>query len=164
MEIADLVHTALARPDHIAIAAYDGTRAGAPGAPTTIDIRTPDALRRVMTHPGELGLVRAYVAGDLDLDGDVYDVLSLGMGDDAHAFHLDKQLALDVIRSAGLRNLRPLPPPPEEAHLHGRLHSKHRDAEAISHHYDVSNEFYRMVLGPAMTYSCAVWRSPDEDL
>jgi len=42
-----------------------------------------------------------------------------------------------------------------EASPHGRRHSKSRDAEVISHHYDISNEFYRVVLGPSMTYSCA---------
>ena len=50
---------------------------------------------------------------------------------------------------------RPLPPPPEEAAPRGRLHSRSRDAQAVQHHYDVSNDFYAMVLGPAMTYSCA---------
>jgi cyclopropane-fatty-acyl-phospholipid synthase len=49
----------------------------------------------------------------------------------------------------------PLPPPPEEARLRGRRHSKERDAAAVAHHYDVSNEFYRLVLGETMTYSCA---------
>ena len=48
----------------------------------------------------------------------------------------------------------------EEARLHGRRHSKARDAAAISHHYDVSNAFYRLVLGPSMTYSCAVFHDP----
>ena len=56
------------------------------------------------------------------------------------------------------------PPPPEEARLSGRLHTRRRDAEAVTHHYDVSNEFYRLVLGPSMTYSCAVWSSPDVGL
>ncbi len=64
----------------------------------------------------------------------------------------------------GLRSLRPLPPPPEEARLRGRRHSKARDASAIAHHYDVSNEFYRIVLGPSMTYSCGVWPTIDAGL
>ena len=56
---------------------------------------------------------------------------------------------------------RPLPPPPEEARLHGGRHSVRRDAAAIEHHYDVGNDFYRLVLGPSMTYSCA--RFVDDD-
>src|SRR6267142_1860262 len=71
---------------------------------------------------------------------------------------------LALARAAGLNALRPLPPPPEEARVRGRRHSKERDAAAIAHHYDVSNDFYRLVLGPSMTYSCAVWTSDDSSL
>ena len=70
----------------------------------------------------------------------------------------------DLARIAGVAGLRPLPPPPEEARLRGRRHSKDRDAAAIAHHYDVSNDFYRIVLGPSMTYSCGVWPSVDSTL
>ena len=64
----------------------------------------------------------------------------------------------------GVEGLKPLPPPPEEAHLRGRRHSKERDAAAIQHHYDVSNEFYELVLGSTMTYSCAVFEKPSDPL
>jgi cyclopropane-fatty-acyl-phospholipid synthase len=165
MELAPLVYEAIDRPQNIAVVAHDGSRAGPKDAGTTLDLRTPDALRRVLKHPGELGLVRAFVSGDVDIDGDIYALLDLGLGDDSsRPFHLSRDLALDIARNIGPRGLLPIRPPAEEAHLHGRLHSKHRDAEAISHHYDVSNDFYRMVLGPAMTYSCAVFRDPHEDL
>jgi len=59
---------------------------------------------------------------------------------------------------------RPLPPPEEEARLGGRLHSKARDAAAISHHDDVGNDFYRLVLGPTLTYSCAYFATPQGSL
>jgi len=55
-------------------------------------------------------------------------------------------------------------PPPEEARLEGALHSRTRDRVAVSHHYDVGNDFYRLVLGPSLVYSCAVWRQPDQSL
>src|ERR1019366_1439427 len=55
-------------------------------------------------------------------------------------------------------------PPPEEARPRGWRHSKRRDAQAISHHYDVGNDFYRLVLGPSMTYSCARFRDPSMTL
>src|SRR6185312_14104389 len=58
----------------------------------------------------------------------------------------------------------PVAPPPEEARLRGRTHSRGRDAAAIAHHYDVSNQFYRLVLGPTMTYSCARFVTPDSTL
>jgi cyclopropane-fatty-acyl-phospholipid synthase len=74
----------------------------------------------------------------------------------------------EVLRLAGSSlartGLRPLPVPPEEARLGGIRHSRERDAAAIAHHYDVSNAFYRMVLGPSMTYSCAVWERPGPDV
>src|SRR5690606_21303547 len=78
--------------------------------------------------------------------------------------NLDPRLLVELVRAVGPRNLRPVPPPPEEARLRGRLHTRGRDRQAISHHYDVSNAFYRMVLGPSMTYSCAVFDTPEDSL
>jgi cyclopropane-fatty-acyl-phospholipid synthase len=145
----------------VALRAFDDSSLGLPDAPTTLVIRSPDAIRRILTAPGELGLGRAYVAGDLDVEGDLFFGLT------ALRDRIPKlgpsQLA-QVARLVGLEALRPLSPPPEEARLHGRRHSKQRDAAAIAHHYDVSNDFYRLVLGPSMTYSCAVWPSVDASL
>jgi cyclopropane-fatty-acyl-phospholipid synthase len=71
-----------------------------------------------------------------------------------------------VLRAARRLGLlgRPLSPPPQEIRPHGRLHSKQRDAVAVSHHYDVGNDFYRLVLGEAMTYSCARFVEPTDTL
>ena len=55
-------------------------------------------------------------------------------------------------------------PPREEVRLRGHRHTRRRDAEAIAHHYDVGNEFYRLVLGDSMTYSCAYWAAPAADV
>jgi cyclopropane-fatty-acyl-phospholipid synthase len=113
--------------------------------------------------PGELGFGRAYVAGDLDVEGDVYAALALQ--ERFPTVKLSPRQLLELTRLAGRTAVRrPLPVPPEEARLHGRRHSKARDEAAIAHHYDVSNDFYRRVLGPSMTYSCAVWPSPDAGL
>ena len=62
---------------------------------------------------------------------------------------------LAILRALGREHLRPVAPPSEEVRLRGRLHSCGREADAISHHYDVSNEFYELLLGPAMTYTSA---------
>ena len=111
---------------------------------------------------------RAYVAGELDVEGDLYSALA-ALADrmpDLRAFG-PRQWA-EVLRLAGSSVLRTgfaaLPVPPEEAHLSGVRHSKERDAAAIAHHYDISNAFYRIVLGPSMTYSCAVWERGDVTL
>ena len=136
---------------------WDGSYAGPEDGSDVVRVQSPHALRRMIWSPGELGLGRAYVAGDLDVQGDVFTVLRTLQG----AASNDAQLgigaavsALGVARRLGALGL-PLPPPPEEARQHGRRHSKHRDADAISHHYDVGNEFYRLFLGPSLTYSCA---------
>src|SRR5947208_9413625 len=146
----------------VAIKAYDGSRLGPADAAATLVIRSPAALRRIVTAPGELGFGRAYVAGDLDVEGDIYAALSLR--DHLPNVRLTPRQWAAAVRVVGAGGLRPLPPPPEEAHLRGRRHSKERDAAAISHHYDVSNDFYRMVLGDSLTYSCAHFERPDATL
>ena len=152
----------------IAVRAYDGSRLGPADAPATLLVRSPVVFRRLITAPGELGMGRAYVAGELDVEGDLYSALA-ALADrmpDLRAFG-PRQWA-EVLRLAGSSVLRSgfaaLPVPPEEAHLSGVRHSKERDAAAIAHHYDISNAFYRIVLGPSMTYSCAVWERGDVTL
>jgi cyclopropane-fatty-acyl-phospholipid synthase len=148
----------------IAVRAYDGSRLGPADAPATLLVHSPAVFRRLITAPGELGMGRAYVAGELDVEGDLYSALA-ALADrmpDVRAFG-PRQWA-EVLRLAGSSVLRTgfgaLPIPPEEAHLSGVRHSKERDAAAIAHHYDVGNDFYRLVLGPTLVYSCAVWDSP----
>jgi cyclopropane-fatty-acyl-phospholipid synthase len=145
----------------IAIETYDGGRLGPADAPATLRIGSADAIRRMVTAPGELGLGRAYVAGEIDVEGDIYAALS-ALRARMPSARVRPSEAARLARLLGGDALRPLPPPPEEARLRGRRHSKARDARAIAHHYDVSNDFFRMVLGPSMTYSCAVWTSPSD--
>jgi cyclopropane-fatty-acyl-phospholipid synthase len=166
MALAESVHTLLDSPPLIGVEAYDGSRVAPKTRQATVMIRRPEAIARLVRAPGELGLTRAYVAGDLDLDGDPYTLLDLGFR--GAAPRLDPATLLRLLRAAGARAWRaviaPPPPPDEEAHLRGWLHSRARDAQAVAHHYDVSNEFYRLVLGPSMTYSCAVFDDPDDSL
>jgi cyclopropane-fatty-acyl-phospholipid synthase len=167
--VCDLVREVLGDDLPVAVEAYDGSRleprsgpAAGRGTQTTIIFRSADALRRIVFAPGELGLARAYVAGDVDVDGDIYEVLDL------HDRIPDVRLAPAQLVAAakllGRSGVRPLRPPAQEARLRGRRHSRERDAAAISHHYDVSNRFYEILLGPSLTYSCAVWESPETRL
>ncbi|MFE1250574.1 class I SAM-dependent methyltransferase [Streptomyces sp. NPDC058766] len=164
----------LEAPLPVRIRAWDGSQAGPPGAPTLV-VRNRRALRRLLWKPGELGLARAWVAGDLDIEGDLYAALDLlaGLvwerGEDART--LSQALREPEVRAAvrGLVRLAgsPLPPaPPREEIRKPRrhLHTKRTDRRAISHHYDVGNDFYEIVLGPSMVYSCAYWPSPDATL
>jgi cyclopropane-fatty-acyl-phospholipid synthase len=158
MHIADLVAQILGSDGSelpIRIDCYDGSSLGPADAATHVRITSSDALAYILTAPGELGFARAFVSGAIDLDGDVFDVLALR--DHLPNVRLDPQAWIAVAKLAGATGLHRPPVPAEEVHLHGWKHSKERDAAAISHHYDVSNEFYRLVLGPSMTYSCAVW-------
>jgi cyclopropane-fatty-acyl-phospholipid synthase len=157
MGIAPVIQRALGPGVPLAVRAYDGSEASAEDPAATVIVNSPDAIRRFASAPGELGLGRAYVAGDLDLDGDLFATLTALA---EHPPRFDPAVIRELVREVGVQGMRPLAPPPEEARLHGRRHSKGRDAAAISHHYDVSNDFYRIVLGPSLTYSCALWDDP----
>jgi cyclopropane-fatty-acyl-phospholipid synthase len=153
--VADFLADVLGHDLPVAVRAYDGSKLGPDDARTSIVVRSPDALRRIATAPNELGFGRAYVAGDIEVDGEIFDVMDLVM--QLESISLRPRHVVEALRLVGPAGLRPLPPPPEEARLSGRRHSRERDAAAIAHHYDVSNDFYRIVLGPSLTYSCALW-------
>jgi len=143
---------------------YDGSTAGSSDAVATMRIRSERGLARFLSRPGELGIVRGYVSGDVDIEGDLFTMLEVGASIDLSLRSVRLTPALELIKQTGLGVFRSPPPPPEEAHLRGVLHTRARDKDAISHHYDVSNDFYRLVLGPSMVYSCAVWTSTDDTL
>ncbi len=155
MLIADLVAQLLGPDIPVRIDCYDGSGIGPHDAPARLIVRSPDALAYLLTAPGELGFGRAYVAGALELEGDIFAALALR--DHLPNVKLDARTWIAIAKLAGAAGFRRPPVPAEEARLHGIRHSKARDAAAIAHHYDVSNDFYRLVLGPSMTYSCAVW-------
>ncbi len=164
------VFESFAGPDApVEFVAYDGSHAGAAGSPVKVTVRSPVAVAYLAQAPGALGLARAYVAGHLDVDGDMYDTLA----------RMTKAQSISMTAAEKLRLLRALggpkllvhrmPPPPQEVSVNrrwraGRRHSKRRDANAISHHYDVSNRFYEWVLGPSMAYTCAVYPHQDATL
>ncbi len=168
--LAPLLHRLLGPDPPVALRCWDGSSLGSADAACTIVVRSPDALRHLLWAPGELGLGRAYVAGLLDLEGDVFALLAardrLGRPDEHVEVGLrrrDLPLVAATARRLGALG-RPLPPPPEEARLSGRRHSRARDRAAVTHHYDVGNDFYRLVLGPSFTYSCAHRADPDGTL
>ncbi|MFC9283527.1 class I SAM-dependent methyltransferase [Streptomyces collinus] len=164
--LRSLAERMLGAPLPLRIRAWDGSLAGPPGAPALV-IRNRRALRRMLFKPGELGLARAWVAGDLDIEGDLYTALEAvagsvwERGEDARS--LIQALRDPEVRAAGRELLRlvgpPIPPAPprEEVRRRRHLHTRRSDSRAISHHYDVGNDFYELVLGPSMVYSCAYW-------
>jgi cyclopropane-fatty-acyl-phospholipid synthase len=153
--------------------AYDGSRAGPDDAELGLDLRTPRGTTYLATAPGDLGLARAYVSGDLEPHGvhpgDPYELLT-ALADKLEFRRPPARVMANIVRSIGVEHLLPIAPPPQEALprwrrvVEGLRHSKTRDAEAIHHHYDVSNRFYEWVLGPSMTYTCACYPHRDATL
>ncbi|MFD0903079.1 class I SAM-dependent methyltransferase [Actinomadura sediminis] len=151
--------------------AYDGSRAGAPGADIRVHVRSPYAVSYLVHSPGALGLARAYVTGMIDVSGDMITALSTMQALFGEVTPRQKAgILTEVMRDPLLRGAvsRRLDPPPQEAPF-SRIpswlrHSKRRDARAISHHYDVSNTFYEWVLGPSMAYTCACFPREDATL
>lgn len=153
--------------------AYDGSSTGPEDAELGLNLLTPRGTTYLATAPGDLGLARAYVAGDLAAlgvhPGDPYELIK-ALGDKVHFKRPPIRVLANIVRSIGIEHLLPIAPPPQEALprwrriAEGLRHSRIRDAEAIHHHYDVSNTFYERVLGPSMAYTCACYPRPDATL
>jgi cyclopropane-fatty-acyl-phospholipid synthase len=150
----------------VRLRAWDGSEAGPTDAPL-VELRSPDAVRRMVWRPGELGAAQAYVTGELEVHHDLDAALT-------HVWSVVAQRGLSGVRPSPKVFARALrtaldvgalgtPPaaPRSQAKVRGRLHSKLRDSRAISHHYDLSNEFYSLILDPQMAYSSGYWRSTD---
>lgn len=146
--------------------AYDGSSTGPDDAIFGLHLRNERGLAYLMTAPGDLGFARAYVSGDLELTGahpgNPYDVMSLLRGN-LQFRRPSAGEAVRLLRGLGVSHLKPPPPPPQEQlprwrrAVQGLRQSMTRDLEAIQHHYDVSNRFYELLLGPSMAYTCAVF-------
>ena len=153
--LRELEHALPDRPFSVRL--WDGkTLPATNGGGPTLEVRSPDALAHVLLSPGQLGLGRAYVSGALEVN-DLDSVLEVL--EDWHPPKLERReqarLALAAARAIGLR--RPPAVPRAELRLHGRRHTPERDARAVRHHYDVSNEFFALFLDESMTYSCAIF-------
>jgi cyclopropane-fatty-acyl-phospholipid synthase len=171
--LAHFTEQVLGAPLPVGIRLWDGSTAGPDDGPAFV-LRDSDALRRLLWRPGELGLARAWVAGDLEVDGDLYELLDrisslLWERDEQGSRTAALRRLLRVLSTPGGvralhrtlalagRGLPPSPPAEEVLRRRGPVHSLRRDKAAISHHYDVGNDFYALVLGPSLVYSCAYW-------
>ncbi|SEB85388.1 cyclopropane-fatty-acyl-phospholipid synthase family protein [Streptomyces sp. TLI_105] len=163
--LAQLLGHFLPGPLPVRLRAWDDSQAGPPDAPLVV-LRSPDALRRLVWQPGELGLAEAYVTGDLDVEGDLADALSQAgrnVRDRPSARPGPAGMAAATALAVRLGVVGPPPKRPDgRARLTGGLHSVSRDRAGISHHYDLSNDFYALLLDESMAYSCAYWTRPDD--
>ena len=159
--LAEAARPFLAGDLPVRLRAWDGSVTGPEDAPLVV-LRSPDALRRLLWHPGELGAAQAYVTGELDvpeqdgwdLDSALTHAFAVGAERGLSGPRLSPRALVDALRTAaGLGVLgRPPAPPASQARITGRLHTLGRDRSAISHHYDLSNEFYSLILEPPMAY------------
>jgi cyclopropane-fatty-acyl-phospholipid synthase len=186
--IADLLRIQAGLDLPVRLRAWDGSQAGPADTPVLI-ARSPRALRRILWRPDELGLARAYISGDLDVDGDLADGLRRvwaavavrreAPGDGAEPGHAPSPgpaakrkpaamrtaaAALAAVRAVARLRVPVWPPPPApdcELRVRGRRHSRARDQAAIAGHYDLPAAFYQLILDPSMAYSCGWWAIAD---
>jgi cyclopropane-fatty-acyl-phospholipid synthase len=141
---------------------WDGSK-----VPSTSDdgpvfsVRSPRAIAHALRAPGQLGLGRAYVSGELEVD-DIEQVIRVLDGWQAPSLDSSDQRALMLAAVRAMGIVKPPRRPAAELRPSGKRHSKERDARAVRHHYDVSNEFFELFLGPTMVYSCAIWRDGEK--
>ena len=167
--VADLLDPLLSRVFdadlRVEVRFWDGSGFGH-DAVGVVCLNGPDALRRIIWSPDELGVARAFVAGEIDMTGNVADglrALQVGLRGDLGVLLRSAPELLRGVRTVGALGSRPQPPP-DEVVPRGVRHSPLRDRTVVTHHYDVGNDFYELVLGPAMTYSCARFTTPDATL
>ncbi len=173
MTVAQIADAAVDEPLPFHLTAFDGSSTGPPDSPLGAHLADPRGLTYMLTSPGDLGLARAYIAGDLEFTGvhpaNLYPLLR-AMADGLHLRRPSAAEIASIVKGLGLHSLKPIEPPAQEAPprwrrtVKGLRHSKSRDADAIHRHYDVSNTFYEYVLGPAMAYTCAVYPVADASL
>ena len=161
-----LVDATLGSDLPVRVECWDGSSLGPPDAVMVVRFVSRRALRRLVWAPNELGFARAYVSGDVQIEGDLLDALTrldaVADPERGPGVRVGHDTLVAVARAVmRLGALGPPPrPPAEEIRLSGRRHARGRDAQAISHHYDVGNDFYALVLGPSMVYSCAYFEQP----
>jgi cyclopropane-fatty-acyl-phospholipid synthase len=143
---------------------WDGTTWGAVHQTRfTLVLKHPGALRAMCSRPSELTLGEAYIYNDFDIEGDMEaafefaDYLLEQERSLEKSLDLAKRLQKLPVNSGAHQNRRP-------ANFSGSVHSRARDRQAISYHYDLPAEFYALWLDRRLVYSCAYFATPEEDL
>ncbi|HEX4727589.1 MAG TPA: cyclopropane-fatty-acyl-phospholipid synthase family protein [Jatrophihabitans sp.] len=170
--LAGLLQSLLGGELPVRIRAWDGSEAGPIDAPV-LQLTSRRALRRLLWQPDELGIAQAYITGELDVPGGAAEladglrrVWQYARTAQAGPIQLTAKQKLSAALLAvrlGALGRRPTVPS-SQAKLTGTLHTRARDRAAIAHHYDLSNEFYALILDPSMAYSSAYYERPDQSL
>jgi cyclopropane-fatty-acyl-phospholipid synthase len=132
--------------------ALESTGGGGP----TFRLNSPAALGHVLRAPSQLGVGRAYVSGGIDVD-DIDAALALlsQWSPPPLTARAKRDIALAAIKAGALRTVPRVPA--MELRPKGRRHSLARDKRAVTHHYDLSNDYFALFLDESMTYSCGIW-------
>jgi len=154
------------RPRDFAVRLWDGTMWDVkPGQPTrfTLVLQHPGALRKMFWPPNELTLGEAYIYDDFDIEGEIGATFTLAQ----YLLDLDWSVIQRLRYGKYLLRLPSSSRPRvgrQAAQVSGPPHSQKRDRQAVTYHYNVSNDFYTLWLDRRMVYSCAYFASPDDDL
>jgi cyclopropane-fatty-acyl-phospholipid synthase len=132
--------------------------------PATLVLNHPGALRAMLMSGTEVGLAEAFLYDDFDIEGDIESVFELSDHLAAATQGGSKKLgaAKDLLRLPAKENAQE--PRRGPVRLTGKLHSVARDRQAVTSHYDVSNDFYALWLDQRMVYSCAYFQTIENDL
>jgi len=129
----------------------------------TMVLRHPGSLRSMFFSHHERALAQAYIYDDFDIEGNLESAfpmaefllrLRLRLAD--RALFVSKLLSLPTSRAPRVGR--------QAAKLRGATHSFERDKQAVTYHYNTSNDFFALYLDRRMVYSCAYFENPDEDL
>jgi cyclopropane-fatty-acyl-phospholipid synthase len=134
---------------------WDGTELPATnGGGPALHVRSPAALAHALRAPGQLGIGRAYVSGAIEVD-DIDEAMAAILNYKPPPIDRAAQLRLALAAARAMGPVKPPPVPESELVPRGRRHSIERDKRSVTHHYDVSNDFFALWLDKSMTYSCA---------
>ncbi|MEW6422607.1 MAG: cyclopropane-fatty-acyl-phospholipid synthase family protein [Deinococcota bacterium] len=160
----DVLDAALPQKRTFDVQLWDGTVLPATVQPAAarLLLNSEHSLGRMLRLPLDLALGEAYLRGDFEIEGDMSVVAGI-----TEAF--DKPLnAAQIARLLGevqtLRRHAGPAPHPVTAQLHGEPHTRERDQQAITYHYGISNDFYRLWLDRRMVYSCGYFPTGAETL
>jgi cyclopropane-fatty-acyl-phospholipid synthase len=140
---------------------WDGSELPATnGGGPALHVRSPAAIAHALRAPGQLGLGRAYVSGAIEVD-DIDEAMAAILNYKPPAIDRATQLRLAVAAARAMGPVKPPTVPDSELRPRGRRHSIERDKRSVTHHYDVSNDFFALWLDETMTYSCAFFSRSD---
>lgn len=177
MTVAEMAEAVTVAPIPFRITAFDGSATGPEDAKYCLEVVSLEGLSYIATAPGDLGLARAYMTGGLRAHGE-HPAHPYGMFDSLRTLYdcirrPDASTMITLIRSLrylGALRIQPIPDVERTSRWRKRLvdglarHSKERDKDSVSSHYDISNEFYELFLGDSMTYTCAYYPDPESTL